>query len=95
MKINRVRVNSLYIFHANFLDRVDGRTSLKDGDKVRVVNLPGAPRANTMGHCYVADPATGKFIGMVHCNSLHTVNEYIDYLRREITVREAEMREAL
>ena len=95
MATNRVRVNSLYIYHANLLDRTDGRTSLKDGDLVRVVNLYGCPKANTMGHCYVAEPSTGKFIGMVHCNSLHTKAEYIDYLKRTIAVREAEMRDAL
>lgn len=76
------------------LDKIDGRTSLKDGDEVRVINLPGCPRANTMGHCYVADKTTGHFIGIVHCNSLHTKAEYIDYLRRQIAVRDAELREA-
>ena len=28
--------------------------------KVRVINLPGAPKAKTMGQCYVGDRATGK-----------------------------------
>jgi hypothetical protein len=89
VKANRVRVNSLYVYHGNLLDRVDGRTSLTDGDTVRVINLPGCPKANVMAHCHVAEPETGKFIGLVHCNSLHTVPEYIDYLRREIAELEA------
>jgi hypothetical protein len=94
MKTNRVRVNSLYIYSPNMLDKIDGRTSLKDGDVVHVVNLPGAPKANTMGHCYVAEPLTGKFIGMVHVNSLHTKKDYIEYLKRMIAVRESEMHDA-
>jgi hypothetical protein len=59
-------------------------THLKSGDVVRVVNLPGAPKANTMQHCYVADINSGVFIGMVHTNSLHTKAEYIAYLRNRI-----------
>jgi hypothetical protein len=80
----RVRVNTVYIYHPNLLDRIDGRTNLKSGDQVRVVNLPGCPKANTMNHCYVADLNTGEFIGLVHCNSLHTKGEYIAYLKAEI-----------
>ena len=84
----RVRVNSVYVYHPNLLDVVDGRTNLKSGDLVRAVNLPGCPKANTMGHCHVADPLTGKFIGLVHCNSLHTKGEYIAYLRARIAEHE-------
>jgi len=35
------------------------RTNLQSGAVVRVINLPSAPPANTMGHCYVTDPETG------------------------------------
>ena len=35
-----------------------------------MVNLHGCPKANTMGQCYVADPESGRFIGMVDCHSL-------------------------
>jgi len=31
----------------------------------------------------------GTWGGLVHCNSLHTKAEYIEYLRREISKREA------
>jgi hypothetical protein len=84
----RVKANSVYIYHPNLLDVVDGRTSLKSGDLVRVINLHGCPKANTMGHCHVADPLTGKFIGLVHCNSLHTRGEYIAYLRARVAEHE-------
>lgn len=66
MATNRVRVGTRYVYHANLLDRVDGRTNLKDGEVVTVINLSGAPKANTMGHCYVEDVC--GFVGMVHCN---------------------------
>lgn len=89
MPTNKVVTNRVYIYHANMLDRVDGRTSLKDGDKVRVVRMHGCPPPNTMGHAHVADPMTGEFIGLVHCNSLHTVEEYMTYLRVQIAKHEA------
>jgi len=84
----KVRVNTEYIYHANFLDRVEGRTDLKDGEVVRVINLPGCPKANTMGHCHVA--RNGQFVGLVHTNSLHTRAEYIAYLKAQLAAKEAE-----
>jgi hypothetical protein len=66
----RVRVNSLYVFEPVLWDVLDAKTDLSKGDVVRVVNLRGCPPANTMNHCHVANPYTGEFIGMVHCNSL-------------------------
>lgn len=62
----RVRVNSIYTLLPVFLDR---EFSVHTGERVRVVNLPGAPPANTMNHCYV-DDMDGNFIGLVHTNSL-------------------------
>jgi len=85
---NRVKVGRVYWYHPNMLDRCDGRTSLKSGDVVMVKNMTGCPPANTMGHAHVCT-LTGEFIGLVHCNSLHTREEYADYLRREIARREA------
>jgi hypothetical protein len=52
------------------IDRFDGRVDAKDGDQVRVINLPGAPKANTMGHCYI-ETIEGRFLGLVCTNSLH------------------------
>jgi hypothetical protein len=71
----KVRVNSLYIFQPVPLDKCQppvGVTqgNLKPGQVVKVVNLPGAPKANTMGQCYISDPKTGDFLGMVCTNSL-------------------------
>lgn len=66
----RVRVGFRYIYDPVLIDIVDGRTNLQTGDVVRVINLPGCPKANTMGHCYVGDVETGQFIGMVCTNSL-------------------------
>lgn len=80
----KVRAGSVYIYHPNLLDKIDGRTNLKAGDAVKVVNLPGCPRANVMGHCHVADPKTGHFIGLVHVNSLHTRADYLAYLKQEL-----------
>lgn len=81
----KVKVNSLYIYHANLLDATDGRTNLQNGELVKVVNMHGCPKANTMGHAYVVradDPST--FVGLVHTNSLHTKADYVAYLRQRL-----------
>lgn len=66
----RVRVGQQYVYHANGLDRFQPVTVfvLKEGDVVKVVNLPSAPRAHTMGQCYVE--RDGVFAGMVSTSSL-------------------------
>ena len=88
----KVRAGSKYIYHANVLDACDARTDLRNGELVVVVNLYGAPKANTMGHCYVErEGLRGRYVGLVHTGSLHTVPEYLDYLRAEITRHEATM----
>lgn len=46
-----------------------------------------------MNHCHI-ETMQGEFAGLVCCNSLHTTEDYVDYLRREIAVRDAEMKEA-
>ena len=69
----RVTVGRLYTYHGVFFDRVDGHPKPTESQTVRVVNLPMAPKANTMGMCYVADQNTGEFIGMVMTASLETV----------------------
>lgn len=40
------------------------------GDVVVKVQPQGCPRNGTMGHCYVADAATGEFRGLVLLASL-------------------------
>jgi hypothetical protein len=83
----KVRVGSTYFYKANLLDAVDGRTNLVEGDEVRVVNLHGAPKANTMGHCHV-ETLKGEFVGLVCTNSLHTREQYMVYLRKKIAEHE-------
>jgi len=85
----KVRVNQVLIYHPNILDACDGRTNLKSGDMVKVINVAGCPKANTMGHCYVGNSDTGEFIGLVCTNSLHTRQAYADYLRKKIAEHEA------
>lgn len=67
-KINKVRAGQEYYFDPVGWDKFDPKTDLKKGDKVKVVNLPGCPKANTMGHCHVTH--NEKFAGLVHVNSL-------------------------
>jgi len=43
---------------------------LDTGTLVVKIQPHGCPRNGTMGQCYVGDPLTGEFIGMVCVNSL-------------------------
>jgi hypothetical protein len=69
MVARRVRVGARYRYEPVMFDRLHPPYDLEQGDVVTVVNLPGCPRANTMGMCYVNNPA-GRFGGMVMTNSL-------------------------
>jgi hypothetical protein len=67
----RVRVGSIYVFNPEGFDRFDPKTDLEPGELVRVINLSGAPPANTMGQCYVErENNPGVFTGMVSTASL-------------------------
>jgi hypothetical protein len=68
MTTRKVRVNATYRFEPVPIDRFDPPYNLVPGDIVTVANLPGCPKANTMGHCHVLK--NGQFAGLVHCNSL-------------------------
>jgi hypothetical protein len=70
----RVRAGRKYRYSPTFLDLVDARTKIKQGDIVRVTNLPGCPPANTMNHCYVQD-MDGNFLGVVCCDSLVSIQD--------------------
>ena len=89
---NKVRVGSEYIFYPNMLDKIDGRTRITPGAIVKVVNMPGCPPANTMGHCYVANRVTGEFLGMVSTNSLYKFADrqlVIDAIKADVARMEA------
>ena len=66
----KVRVNKTYRYNPVPFDISNPAIPklLQKGDIVKVVNLPGCPRANTMGMCYVQKD--DKFAGMVCTNSL-------------------------
>lgn len=70
---NRVKAGNRYIYRPVPIDRFDPPYNLREGDAVIVVNLPGCPRANTMGHCHVNRAEDGTFGGLVHTNSLARV----------------------
>jgi hypothetical protein len=81
----RVRVNAHYYYLPVLIDKVNGHaTDIAEGEELVVVNLPGCPKANTMGHCYVNHVSTGKFAGLVCTNSLVTRDEYIGFLKAKM-----------
>jgi len=74
MSNRRVRVNSIYSYSPVLFDVLNPPVNgLGEGAIVRVINVHGAPKANTMGMCYVGSVSAGKFIGMVCTNSLAPV----------------------
>jgi hypothetical protein len=90
----RVKVGALYTFNANLFDAAVRPTGIPKGTVVKVINLPGAPKANTMGMCYTADPKTGKFLAMVCTASLTpvrkiSVSEELAQLRGQLALLEA------
>jgi hypothetical protein len=67
--MKRVRVGSYYVFKAVPFDIVNPPFSgIPDGSVVKVVNLKGCPKANTLGMCYIEHG--GEFVGMVMTASL-------------------------
>jgi hypothetical protein len=93
MACKRVRVNSIYHYVPVMIDELHppiavGLGKLKSGDIVRVVNLPGCPKANTMGHAHFQCNG-GEFGGLCCTNSLLTPSEYADHLRARIAQIEA------
>jgi hypothetical protein len=68
----KVKVGSTYRYSPVLLDRVHPPYNIETGDIVRVRNLYGCPKANTLGHCHV-EHLDGSFAGLVCCNSLTEV----------------------
>ena len=92
MANKKVRAGQTFYFVPVMIDAIHKPHNVEPGDFVQVVNLPGCPRANTMGHAHVnvlmrangvATP--GTFGGLVCTNSLVTREEYMEYLRSKIT----------
>jgi len=68
----KVRANSFYRFDPVPMDAIrPAHQGLVRGDIVKVVNLYGCPKANTMGQCHVEKD--GVFMGMVSTNSLEKI----------------------
>ena len=82
MANRKVRVGQIFFYVPVMLDKLHPPAGdINFGDEVVVVNLHGAPKANTFGHCYVNNLLTGRFAGLVCTNSLVTRAEYVDHLK--------------
>jgi hypothetical protein len=68
--MDRVRVKSTYVYIPNLFDLLHVCSDAQYGECVRVINLPHAPKANTMGQCHI-ESLDGDFLGMVSVKSLH------------------------
>ena len=70
----KVRVGARYVYRPVLFDKLNPPVDLQPGEECTVVNLPGCPRANTMGMCHVNN-SRGTFGGMVVTNSLIPIRE--------------------
>ncbi len=74
--MDKVRVGSRYVYRPTPIDRLYPPIGEpKEGQIVRVVNMPGAPKANTMNHCYIMTEDKMTFLGLCHVHSLHKVQK--------------------
>lgn len=67
----KVRANGIYIFQRSAMDCAMRQhcADVDNGQRVRVVNLPGAPKCNTMGMANI-QTLKGDVIGMCSTASL-------------------------
>jgi hypothetical protein len=64
----------IYLYEPVLFDRMNaGYAKAYEGFHVVKVQPHGCPRNGYMGMCYIGDPQTGAFIGMVCLNSLKKV----------------------
>jgi hypothetical protein len=75
--MNKVRAKCLYRFVPVMIDRIHdaGAIGLAENTIVRVINLPMAPKCNTMGQCHI-EHENGEFIGMVSVHSLQPLHGF-------------------
>lgn len=76
--MDKVRANAKYVYRPVFFDVLNPPFDVTEGEIVRVVNLPGCPKANTMRMCHVEtqqEDGTWKFSGMVCTASLHKIGK--------------------
>jgi len=67
----KVRAGAVYTFTPRGYDVVmPEHYDALPGQIVRVVNLPSAPKCNTMGHAHIVDAQSGEFLGLVSTASL-------------------------
>ena len=69
----RVRVGARYRFQPVWFDQANppAAQDVPEGAEVQVVNLPGCPKANTMGMCHIS--YQGRFAGHVMTASLQSL----------------------
>jgi hypothetical protein len=68
----KAKYSRKYRFEPNLFDRLNppaGR-EIQPGDIVVKIQPYGCPKNGTMGQCFIGDPVTGEFIGLVCLNSL-------------------------
>ena len=65
----KVKAGNTYTYNPTGMDNLFPVCEAEKGQKVQVVNLHNAPKANTMGQCHI-QTVGGEFLGMCSTNSL-------------------------
>lgn len=69
MKRRRVYPGRVYVYRPVLFDLLHPPQKVAEGDRVRVIELPSAPKAGACGQCHI-ETLSGEFAGMVMTSSL-------------------------
>lgn len=80
----RVRAGQKFVFRRSGWDVAmrEHCPDVGEGDIVRVIQLPSAPKPGTMGQVHIEDANTGEFLGMCSMKSLSTPADELEAQRR-------------
>jgi len=76
----KVRAGQRFIFRRSGWDTIwrEHCPNVDEGQIVRVVQLPSAPKPGTMGQVHIEDAQTGEFLGMCSMKSLMTQTDELE-----------------
>jgi hypothetical protein len=76
----RVRAGQRFVFRRSGWDVAmrEHCPSVEEGQVVRVIQMPSAPKPGTMGQVHIEDANTGEFLGMCSMKSLSTPTEELE-----------------
>ena len=76
----KVAAGQRFVFRRSGMDKIwrEHCPDAGEGDIVRVIQMPGAPKPGTMGQVHIEDANTGDFLGMCSIQSLSTQTDELE-----------------